>query len=226
VREEILSAAAALFEELGYAGTTTRKIAAQVGLQQGSIFHYFERKADILSELLYRTVEPALGFVEALDELDAPPEEQLAFLAYRDTLAICSGPHNVAGLMHLREVAAPEFAEYWEKREQLRNAYEVIVKAGLESGVFVPLPPRVLTDLVFGLVESAMFWFRRGSDEPAESATRVAIGVLRIVLQSPSKAPRIVDRVRAGPTEDRTLRALQVSRSTHPRRLRSEEGAA
>src|SRR6516165_5282517 len=76
VWEEILSAAAALFEELGYAGTTTRKIAAQVGLQQGSIFHYFERKADILSELLYRTMEPALGFVEALDELDAPPEKQ------------------------------------------------------------------------------------------------------------------------------------------------------
>ena len=60
VREEILSAAAGLFETYGYTATSTRAIATEVGLRQASLFHYFARKDDILSELLDRTLRPTL----------------------------------------------------------------------------------------------------------------------------------------------------------------------
>ena len=43
-RDEILDAAAALFAERGYAGTTTRAIAERVGIRQASLYHHFAGK--------------------------------------------------------------------------------------------------------------------------------------------------------------------------------------
>jgi len=61
--------AAGLFESQGYTSTSTRTIADAVGLRQASLFHYFARKEDILTELLDRTVRSA---GEAGVKLSAP----------------------------------------------------------------------------------------------------------------------------------------------------------
>jgi AcrR family transcriptional regulator len=193
-REDILAAAAVLFAELGYAGASTRRIAELAGLEQASMFHYFARKRDILSELLDRTLEPATSFSRKLTRVAAPPAESLALLAYRDTLAICSGPHDLARLMYLPEASSPEFRGYWQKRERLKKAYRAFIEAGVEAGVFVDEDPSTLTDLAFGLVESSSFWFRRGEAEAHETAARVARGVMRLTLSRPGGAEKVLAR--------------------------------
>jgi AcrR family transcriptional regulator len=45
---EIVEAAARLFSEQGYLGTSTQQIAEEVGMLKGSLYHYFRSKADIL----------------------------------------------------------------------------------------------------------------------------------------------------------------------------------
>lgn len=49
---DILSAAGSLFAELGFNATTTKKIATQAGVSEGTVFHYFATKHDILSAIL------------------------------------------------------------------------------------------------------------------------------------------------------------------------------
>src|SRR5512143_1649202 len=63
-REEILDAAAQLFSEQGYAGTSTRAIALAVGIKQASLYYHFANKEQMLVELLNTTVVPSLGAVE------------------------------------------------------------------------------------------------------------------------------------------------------------------
>ena len=53
-REEILDAAAELFTSLGYASTSTRRIADAVGVRPASLYHHFATKDDILDALLDR----------------------------------------------------------------------------------------------------------------------------------------------------------------------------
>ena len=49
VKEQILVAAARRFSKDGYTATSTRQIASDVGLRQGSLSHYFKRKEDMLT---------------------------------------------------------------------------------------------------------------------------------------------------------------------------------
>src|SRR6201987_1299652 len=72
-REEILDAAAELFTNLGYASTSTRRIADAVGVRQASLYHHFATKDDILDALLAGTVdEPLRVAAELLDRNGTP----------------------------------------------------------------------------------------------------------------------------------------------------------
>ncbi len=181
-REEILNAAASLFEIRGFGATTTRQIAAAAGLEQGSMFHYFSRKDELLSELLDRTLEPALAYGAWLDRQTLPIEQKLYLLAYRDTLNICSGPHNLAMLMHLPEARRPEFKSYWQKRLVLKRTYRRYVLAGLRNRTFAGVPAELGAELVFAMVESTIEWFDRSRDDAVRAAERVATAVLRLLL--------------------------------------------
>src|SRR5487761_2257140 len=48
----VLDAAARLFRERGYAGTTLRAIANEVGLEAASIYYHFKSKDDLIEAVL------------------------------------------------------------------------------------------------------------------------------------------------------------------------------
>ncbi|WP_336083417.1 TetR/AcrR family transcriptional regulator [Nocardia sp. SSK8] len=61
--EEILRAAAAVFAERGYEGTTTNAVAAEAGISPGSLYQYFRNKDEIAAALaeFYREQLGVLG---------------------------------------------------------------------------------------------------------------------------------------------------------------------
>jgi AcrR family transcriptional regulator len=156
VREEILSVAAALFERDGYTSTSTRAIAVAVGLRQASLFHYFARKEDILTQLLDQTLRPTLEFARrmSLDALDA--DVALWLLSREDVANLCRGPHNLGALQLLPEVRSPQFGWFWRRRRQLFTRYSSQISRGIAAGIFPQADPESTTDLVFGLVESVI----------------------------------------------------------------------
>ncbi len=202
-REDILDAAASLFETHGFSATTTRQIAAAAGLEQASMFHYFPRKDELLAELLDRTLEPAFAYAEWLEKQEIATEQKLYLLAYRDTLNICSGTHNLARLMHLPEARRPQFEAYWRKRLALKRMYGRYVAHGLRDGVFDGVSAALGTELVFAMVESSIDWFGRGRQNPSMAAREVAEAVLRLVLATPRRVDKVIaeasTRIAAGP---------------------------
>src|ERR1700693_2995911 len=136
VREEILAAAAGLFEQRGYTATSTRAIASEVGLRQASLFHYFARKEDILVELLDRTLRPTLEGVRSTHLEKYDPDLALWLLVRADAANLCRGPHNLGALQLLPEVQEPQFEWFWRRRRQLFRVYARQVARGCSSGEF------------------------------------------------------------------------------------------
>lgn len=50
-REQILASALTLFVEFGFHGTPTSKIAKEAGVSNGTLFHYFATKEELIREL-------------------------------------------------------------------------------------------------------------------------------------------------------------------------------
>ncbi|MEA2498858.1 MAG: hypothetical protein QOH26_1263 [Actinomycetota bacterium] len=190
-RAEILDAAAALFTKVGYTRTTTRQIAEAVGLRQGSLFHYFSRKQDILEELLNSTIEPAIATATWLETIEAPPEVKLFLLVEQDATNLCSLPHNLGSLYFQPEIKSDDFASLWENRDKLRGMYLHLIEEAQAAGSFEVETPNEATDLVFGLVESVCTWYRTGERSPADVGRAVAKAALQTLLPSSASVTRI-----------------------------------
>lgn len=201
--EQILRAAAQLFVECGYDATSTRAIAAAVGIRQASLYYHFASKADILAELLSRTVAPSLDAAERL--LGEPDDAavRLHELVTADCRLLLDAPANVGALYLLPEVRADRFAEFRAQRGRLRDAYATLVAEAAAPGVTLG-PLDVLSDVVFGLVESVIGVRGRepgdgaapgaeptGALDPEALVTTVARSTLRVLGWDESALARI-----------------------------------
>ena len=173
--DDLLAAAAHLFSTVGYAGATTRDLANLAGLRQPSMFYYFRRKEDLLAELLDRTVQPTLAYIDWLARQRGPAEVKLFELIGNDVQNICSGSYNLTALYLLPEAKAERFAEFWDKRGRLSSYYQHLIVSGRRSRAFKVNDVELATKFVFGAVESVATWFDRNSGEdPATVGLDVA----------------------------------------------------
>jgi AcrR family transcriptional regulator len=167
-RVELTRAAARLFAEKGYHGTSVGDLAAALGVQKGSLYAHIDSKADLLWEVAGAGSE---AFHAALD---AVPEEGPVLERIRAALR-----------GHLRVVAeqldvATVFTREWrylegERRETFvgeRRRYEERLRAlfreGREHGELrADLDDATATLLALSAVNWAYTWLRPGADTDA-----------------------------------------------------------
>ena len=87
-RDQILSAAAKLFGENGFHGSSMAELAKRAGMSVGHIYHYFENKDAIIEALVDRQMEELPGMLDEfypgddalatlMDRIDARVDRQL-----------------------------------------------------------------------------------------------------------------------------------------------------
>ena len=174
-REEILDAAAELFTSMGYASTSTRRIADAVGVRQASLYHHFATKDDILDALLSGTIDDPLQLATELLAEGGQAAPRLHALIVSDVAQLCVSRWNLGALYLLPELRLDRFEQFRLRRAELRARYrrlagEVIAECH---------GPADADDLPFRLVESVI---NRRSDDtecPPDQPWIIADGALR-----------------------------------------------
>ncbi len=88
-REDILKAAAHVFEQRGYQGATMAEIAQQVGLTAGSLYHHFSGgKQDLLVAVLNEGLDSVLQKVDAIMQQPLSPAEMLHRMVEAHVLSV------------------------------------------------------------------------------------------------------------------------------------------
>lgn len=161
-RDRILRAAARLFHERGYQGTTVRDIADAVGILSGSLFHHFRSKEEMLLEIMREAALNLCLLAEDVLKRTADPAERLQQIIdielewmvgdiKKDYLAVL-----VFEWREVPESAKPEFT-------RLRKRYHSIWIDVLEQyGQTVPMriPADAAARILHGALMGAMTWFR------------------------------------------------------------------
>jgi AcrR family transcriptional regulator len=173
IREQILDAAAGLFETHGLAATSTEAIAEVAGLEPATLANHFDGTQDIFRELLSRTVRPTLKAVRQNRLEQYEPDVALWQLVRMDVALLCRSTHNLGALQLLPEARGSEFEWYWRRRHELFRVYADQIARGFVAGVFNLGEPRTVGVVVFGLVESVILTrpqFRRRTSTPVAIA--------------------------------------------------------
>lgn len=155
-REQILGAAALLFTSRGFAATSTREIADEVGIRQASLYYHFTGKEAILGELLEMTVRPTLDSLNELAQIETDVG-RLYSLALHDAHTLAELMHNIGILPTCPDVAlTPECQEYEAARQQLRAAYGVLGISCASDAVISTIDKAQLGGMILQQVEGVV----------------------------------------------------------------------
>ncbi|WP_430335065.1 TetR/AcrR family transcriptional regulator [Rhodococcus sp. ACT016] len=173
-REVILAESARLFSDRGIAATTIREIGEAVGLNSGTLYHYFSSKDAIVSEIL---VSFLTDLVERYDAVVAEPETARTRLGriVRVSLEVAD-VHPYATEIYQNEFsnlsALPRYTEIAAAVDSSHGAWYSVVEDGVRdgefnSGVDIFEFQRMMRECVFMSVR----WHRATLSQDIESLT-------------------------------------------------------
>jgi AcrR family transcriptional regulator len=183
-RRQILDAAAHLLKHRGYDATTTRAIAAAVGIKGGSIYHHFPSKDAIVGEVVNEGVRVVFDAVVAA--LAALPARS----SPRRRLETAIRAHLLSSLEHSDYTSAcirtfaflPEAVrrECRAERRRYEKLWQDLVDQLCDARLVASnVSPDSLRLLLLGAVNWAGEWYRPGRMGIDEIARDFAASVLR-----------------------------------------------
>ncbi|MBF6130895.1 TetR/AcrR family transcriptional regulator [Nocardia brasiliensis] len=183
--ERILRTAAELIAVRGFAATSTRDIAAAVGVRQPAIYKHFAAKDDILAALVRLGLERPLALADELAALDAPAVVKL-HRWLRDALDHLQGsPYVLASILTTQELTRERFTAELGLVTRLDRIVIELVTAGQREGDVRAMDPVSGARLVQALFDALAL------PEIAVSPAEIVEFALTGLLADPARLPEI-----------------------------------
>src|SRR4051812_25381231 len=181
--DEILAAAARMFREKGYHGTSVRDIAESVGLLKGSLYHYIRSKEDLLARLFDGALEDTVSELTAIASRDASATDRLREMVAAYVRAVTANLDAVG--LYLREWRAlppPELSRLRARRRAMRTLFEDVIAEGVRRREFATSDVKISTLAILGMANWLFEWYRpRGRMSPDTLAAEIAERAVRSV---------------------------------------------
>ncbi len=161
--EAIRKAGLRLIFERGYEAMSLRQLAAEVGIQAGSLYNHISTKQELLFDLIQDHINELLRQLDrALDSKQEPVEKLRAFVSFHVTYHMTRKREVFIANSELRSLEPKNY----EAVVALRGAYEhrlaAILADGVEQGAFEVGDVQVATFAIIALLTGLTAWYRPG----------------------------------------------------------------
>jgi AcrR family transcriptional regulator len=193
-RQEILEKALDVFVDEGFENTTFQKIATRCGITRTTLYIYFRNKKEVFNysikhmlqgvegDLLRVRKDSTLNSVEKINQifsliLGRLEESRRLLIVSMDYLLFLSKSSSEPGTRVRRRTV------------RMRHILANIMIDGIQAGEIRPINVRDMDNLLYGLIESAIFRLvvlKSTSVEDLKKAVELAITQVRTVVNAPT----------------------------------------
>jgi len=157
----VRDAARRLFARHGYAAVSMRQIAAEVGVQVGTLYSYTADKQALLADLLRVHMEELLAAWR--DDPARPALDRLeAFLRFHIQTSLERPEAVFLSYMELRNLTPENPAEIAALRRRYEDALQAILIAGEAEGTMAVPDTRLATMALIAMLTGVTNWYREG----------------------------------------------------------------
>lgn len=227
-REVVFEAAARLFMANGYMSTTMDDVAAAVSLNKGTLYYYYQGKASILFDIMYRLEEGRLAIARSKPFKKDGGRIALALREFIEDTANYILDNPVSSRIAMQE---SPFLDMWLNDEQLTqlrachdeyHAFLVdMIDAGIASGELTPGNPSVTAQGITGALSWTPRWFRSkgplSKAEVAEQLTEMLVNGVTVATKARPSAPKRAPREERAAT-DTGKAQVEPKKRAQPRR--------
>jgi AcrR family transcriptional regulator len=183
--EELLAVVAAEFLERGYDATSMEHLSQATGRTKSSIYHHVSGKEELLRLAVSRALDALFAVLEEDGATSGPAVERLEHVVRGSARVLAAELPYVTLLLRVRGNTDTE-REALERRRELDRRLAGLVRAAVDEGDLRPdLDPRLVTRLLFGMVNSLVDWLRpgdggHGSQQVEDALVALAFEGLRL----------------------------------------------
>lgn len=173
--ETLLKAAAELFYERGYDGTSIQDLANRLGVTKSAIYHHVSGKEALLRLAVDRALDGLFAEVTKLDTVGGRAVERLEHLVRGSVTVLVEQLPFVTLLLRVRGNSETEREALARRREFDQIVTALVADAAAEGDLRPDINPATTTRLLFGMVNSVIEWYRpQGGLSAADLAEMVA----------------------------------------------------
>jgi AcrR family transcriptional regulator len=161
-REPILSSAAHLFAQRGYAGTSMNQVAEACGLSKATLYHYYRDKYALLVSIADGHVSRLQSLVNEVAALKLAPEPRLRELIRRIVAEYADAQHAQRVLTEdVKFLEADDRVRILDKEREVVAGFAQVL-AALRPDLRGRSMDKPLTMLLFGMINWMFTWMKPG----------------------------------------------------------------
>jgi AcrR family transcriptional regulator len=205
-REVVFEAAARLFMANGYMSTTMDDVAAAVSLNKGTLYYYYQGKASILFDIVYRLEEGRLAIARSKPFKKGAGSVAASLREFVEDTATYILDNPVSSRITVQE---SPFLDMWlndEQLAQLRACHDEyhsflvdMIEAGMAAGELMVGNASVMAQGITGALSWMPRWFRsRGPLSKSEVAAQLTEMLINGIVTgkksrppAPARAPKV-----------------------------------
>lgn len=184
-RRTVLIAAANLFSEKGYAGTSLADLAGALEISRPALYYYFVNKEEILTSMVEEVTLAIKEMGESMADDKRDPAETLYEMVKNNARFVL----NNAVLFKVIDRSENFFPEKTrlvnaQGRRAIFDKFKAVIERGIKSGHFKKMNPSIGAFAVLGIYNWSAWWYQPGgalNDE--EVAAQIAAMALASVRQ-------------------------------------------
>jgi len=161
-KQEIISVAAALFNERGYSAVSMRDIAQEVGVKAASLYNHIDSKQELLSTIVMNLARTFTAGMEEVIAVGESPVEKIRRLIEMHIDITVNHSQALASLnndwMHLEQ---EDLSAFLKMREDYENNFRKIIREGIERGELKPRHPEVILFSILSTLRTLYLWYEK-----------------------------------------------------------------
>lgn len=169
----IVDTSAGLFAQRGYHATGLTELCEANGLGKGTLYHYIGSKEDLLAAIHDRVMDEVMAGADRVASAGGSPSAQLSSLGDELLDVIHRYPDHVWVFLHEFPALTGERAERFRvRRREYERRVETVLRAGIESGEFRDVDPRLTALAWLGMHNYTYLWLRPGGPLTARDVAK------------------------------------------------------
>ena len=176
-KAQIDRTATALFRARGFAATSMRELATELGLEAGSLYSHIKSKEEILHRVCFGLAEDFFaGFEAATADAAMPVAVQLRQAIEAHVRVLCrDGAASAVFLQEWRHLSEPARTEFLALRDRYEGSFRTLIARGIAVGELHAPDAAFATLTLLASLNWLPNWYRpNGKLTPDEIAHRLA----------------------------------------------------
>lgn len=183
-KEQIIDVAALLFKQKGYASTTMRDLATELGIEAASIYHHIKSKEELLEGICFDMANKFISNAKEVNDIYFNAEEKLRLAIKLHVETITDNQNQSAVfLSEWRNLSEPKLTLFKQLRQQYENQFTIILMDGENEDIFDQVDKKFAVLSILSTINFVNEWYKpdgkMNAAEIAEKLSNFIMGGLR-----------------------------------------------